>query len=687
MHGRIKTSSSILRKHPYISATLIATLLAIAVWFAMPKEYTAITKLSDEYKEVDLAIGLDRIQARLNELHANDGINDMEVYCKILKTEDFARVISHKQVPGKGMDYGHWVMQERYFWQTDDTIEAIQDQINYNYSNKHETLTISFSDRDATVAAVILDSVTKQLQSDITMVRHSVMSVTMNDTQKELSSAAIKYHNANDAYASFVDSHMDSSLKQYSEEKKHLEDEKQIAYKHYDEMAKKYARYLAIQKKSYCSFAIIKANQVPRETNSYLLPYILVFILSALVFVKTYKLFLRRRAERFPIEWGGIFSPWSITMLVWGGMALLFMFSGDILDPLTEQFYISIALWVPIMVVTSFATFNLLEHKTHPLPTKGIEINKGIFYLLFVIAVVLSPMYLYRVWEIISSFDSEDMMKNARLLAVFGEGYGFLNYAVVVAQSLLLVSLWRYPKMPWWQLAAIIACCLINSLAVMEKGSTFLVVLCSMYVLFERRVVGKRTISLVIIMIIVFFYFVNLMREGEDSDYSQNESLFDFIGTYIMSPPVAYCTILRDIGNQFGTNTFETIYLFLDRFGLGHYEIHEKLQDFVYVPIPTNVYTVMQPFFRDFGYLGVAFFAWLYGMVSGVLYRYSCNGNVLCICIYTYFVEILVLQFFQENIFLSLVFVIQMIFFVFLMTQDKIKLQHVFSRKQQVSID
>ena len=85
-----------MRKHPYILATLIATLLAIVVWLIMPKEYTAITKLSDEYKEVDLAVGLDKIQARINELHTNDGINDMEVYSKLLSTEDFARRISHK---------------------------------------------------------------------------------------------------------------------------------------------------------------------------------------------------------------------------------------------------------------------------------------------------------------------------------------------------------------------------------------------------------------------------------------------------------------------------------------------------------------------------------------------------------------------------------------------------------------
>ena len=92
-----------MKKHPYITAILIATLLAIVVWLCVPKEYTAITKLSDEYKEIDLAIGLDDMKARIKNMmgKGNAGINDMAVYCKILKTEDFARKLSHKQVPNR----------------------------------------------------------------------------------------------------------------------------------------------------------------------------------------------------------------------------------------------------------------------------------------------------------------------------------------------------------------------------------------------------------------------------------------------------------------------------------------------------------------------------------------------------------------------------------------------------------
>ena len=44
---------------------MIATLIAILVWIVVPKDYTAFTKLSDEYKETELAIGLNAIQAHI----------------------------------------------------------------------------------------------------------------------------------------------------------------------------------------------------------------------------------------------------------------------------------------------------------------------------------------------------------------------------------------------------------------------------------------------------------------------------------------------------------------------------------------------------------------------------------------------------------------------------------------------
>ena len=87
-----------------------------------------------------------------------------------------------------------------------------------------------------------------------------------------------------------------------------------------------------------------------------------------------------------------------------------------------------------------------------------------------------------------------------------------------------------------------------------------------------------------------------------------------------------------------------------------------------------HVYTIFQPFFVDFGYKGVAFFAAFYGVGSGWLYRLFRSGSSMGCCLYTYMAEVLVLQFYQENVFLSMVFVLQFVFFIILFTQQKVKL-------------
>lgn len=91
------------------------------------------------------------------------------------------------------------------------------------------------------------------------------------------------------------------------------------------------------------------------------------------------------------------------------------------------------------------------------------------------------------------------------------------------------------------------------------------------------------------------------------------------------------------------------------------------------VPIPTNVYTIFQPFYIDFGYKGIAFFSALYGIICGFLYRLYKNNNAVGCCLYTFIIYVLVLQFYQENIFLSLATVIEFVFLVYLITQQHIK--------------
>ena len=659
-----------MKRHPYILATVIATLLALVVWLCVPKDYTAVTKLSDEYKETELAIGFSNAKAYLKNAMggANTGMNDMEIYCKVLKTEDFAHDISQKQVPGKHMTYGQYVDKE-------DTIKAILDRINYNYSTIETSLSISFTDKDPVVASQMLDSITVHLQDIITQHRHTIVDSALHNAIRAMAATQVRYQQAIANYGRFIDSHTDISTNALKQQEKALENESKDAYALHEKAVEEYARQKALKERAYLSFAVIQDNTVPQHANKSLIGYLLCFIILALLLTRGIIRYRDKGIKDIKLNLlGGYFSPWFLTIAIWGLILGLYYLLDTDLYPITKQFYICFLLWLPIFCLCAIATYMLSSRSDYGMTTGGIDFNKSLFLLFFGISLIITPLYVYRVIQIVTMFGTEDLMTNVRTLAVYGEGQGILNYSAVINQALFVVALWAHPKIPIWQIVILGLACLMNALAIMEKGTMFFVFVSTMFVLFEKKVIRIRTILTFSILIIILFYIFNLGRAGEDSDYQKEETLFDFFTMYALSPPVAFCQLLPEVIPQFGTNTFETVYLFLQRFG-ADVVVKDKLQEFVFVPVSTNVYTIFQPFFIDFGYRGVAFFAAVYGCVCGFLYRLFRNGNGAGTCLYTYAVDVLLLQFYQENVFLSMVFVLQFAFFIVLLTQQKIRFQ------------
>jgi len=660
-----------LKRHPYILAVAIATLFAIAVWLCVPNEYTAVTKLSDEYKEVDLSVGLDKIASQIKAATdaENIGIDDMNVYTKLLKTDDFARFISHVQVPDKGMTYGEYLEES-------DTIEVIQDHLRYYCKSSEATLTVSFTDGNAVIASQMLDSVTTHLQQIVTKTRRKRAESALQNAKRDMAIAEQKYHQAQKAYDDFFDSHINANTQEVRQQELTLEKEVTLNYQYFSKLTEQVARQEALKRRAYLSFAVIQDNTVPLKPNNYFIGYLLVFVSFALLITRSIKRYrLLRNTHQLKIDWGDLFSPWAITIAIWATILGLYYLLDTKLNPIPQQFYISLTLWLAFFIPCSLGTYYLTtSHDSNSATPHSFYVNKVFFQFVFVIAMVMTPLYVYRVLQIVTMFGTDDLMNNIRLLALYGEGQGILNYSMVITQSLFVVALWAHPKIPTWQVVALAVGCLLNALAIMEKGSIFFVFISVVFVLFAKRIIKLRSILVLSVVLVLFFYLFNLARAVEDSDYQQEETLLDFFAMYALSPPVAFGELTREVIPQFGVNSFEKIYFFLSRFGFTDIVVKEKLQEFVWVPVLTNVYTCFQPFYMDFGYKGVALIGGCYGILSGWLYRLYRNRNELSCCMYTYAVYALVLQFYQENVFTSMVFIIQFAFFAVLLTQQKLRL-------------
>ena len=373
---------------------------------------------------------------------------------------------------------------------------------------------------------------------------------------------------------------------------------------------------------------------------------------------------------------GDIFSPWMITVGVWAAIMFMFLFEQDLLDPISDQFYISLWIWVPIMTSSALLTYKVLPKvKDEAVHLSEISFNPNIFLVLFILSVIFTPVYLYQILKVVTMFDTTDLFYNIRIYAVYGnQDFGILKYLQILNQALFIVAIWHYPKVPLWQVLTLVFCNLLCTLAIMEKGIMFNVVFITLFVFYQKQKIKLRTIAFTGIAIILIFFAINIMREIQSEDNSESVTFLDFIAIYILSPAVAFGKVTENLSTQFGSRSFEFFYAVFSKLGLGRFEVEQKLQEFVWVPLPTNVYTVFQPFYQDFQYKGIAFFALIYGLVSGYLYRLFHNGSTLGRCLYAYLSVLLILQFYQENLIMSISLEIQSLFFLVLLTQQYFKI-------------
>ena len=636
-----------MKSYPYISVTIIAALLAIAVWQCIPKEYTAATKLSDEYKEMDLAIGMNSISSKIKETlgDKNVGMDDIEVYCKVLETEDFARAISKKRVAGTEMTYGEYLGKK-------DTIEAVKERIEYNVSIKQSTLTVGFTDRDPQLAAQMLDSVTTELQHTITRYRHQVIDAAYGNAERELKIARKKYEEAEKAYSDFSDAYYKTSTHKILQEEESLKKDLKITQVHYEKALTQYVRQKSLRQRANASFAIIQANSVPQQPNSHFISYLLSFVCIALILTRAYLLFQKKKKSWIQIltDRGDFFSPWCLTIVIWAGDILLYFLQGT-LDPIGPQFIFCFMLWLATFLPTSIIAYWLCRDDSKPIyrdHKKPIDINLYAFYSLMGLSLLMTLLYAKAIYGIVNQFDNQNMLFNIRVLTLNNtESFGLLAHTQGLNLALFLVAIWLYPRISGWAVAFIVVINLILEIAMMEKSGVLIMILGALFVLYERGKIRIRTIGLTLLGVIVLFFFFNMSKEDANSEESM--PFMEFFGMYVTSPMVAFERLRITITNTFAPNTLNDFYPQLLRFGI-KIDTIERLQDFVYVPVITNVYTIMQPFYNDFGSIGVAFFGFLYGSVFGYVYCKFREGSDIYKCFYTYLVEVIIIQFYNENL-------------------------------------
>lgn len=678
-----------------LAAFLLAVICAKVVTDMQPDNYVADIEISDEHKEnMDLAVGLSHVYAAIKRMHAlNVGTTgDADIYTQFLESESFQRDLMSVRVEKYHQSYYDYIISHHKEpkWKTWFEDEGPRDtayvssilkkSIFYKVKSKYYTISIHFLDNDAEVAAAMVDSIGKCLDTKLQDVWIEQNNATLKVLQELRTKKYEDYKKATAKFNALADGNMDNESEQLNSDIKALQTEKDNLWAEYNDLTIQTIRSEYQIIRGVPTFTTVKNATVPHEKYqptpiTSFFAFLFIFTTIAIWIIIGRKTFISRRR----ILWGTLASPWFITIVVWGAILFFMQFRDpDFLNPLKTQFYSSLALWLPIYCISSILTYNCLVDSDNAtrgyMDKSSANFNKFFFNIFFVFTVVCTPLLLYKVYQIVSMFDSEEMLMNIRLLAnEGGNDAGILKYTYVINQVLFVVALWYRPRVPLWQVLMLAGANVLSAIAIMEKGAIFFLVIATLYILFEKQVVKPRTIMVTLISMFAFFFLFNFIRAGEGAENDDASNIFGFVSMYILSPCVAFETVSEELVAQTGAHTFEVVYRFLDSMDVPGIVVNEKLQEFVFVPIVTNVYTIFQPFFKDFGYNGIAFFALFYGVMTGLIYSKARNGSYFAKTLYSYFmVYALILQFYQENIFLSMTMFIQYVLISLVICQDKI---------------
>lgn len=361
-----------------------------------------------------------------------------------------------------------------------------------------------------------------------------------------------------------------------------------------------------------------------------------------------------------------IFSPWTVNFIHWGLILLLLLLFPTSLWPITDRFWISLALWMTGFTVASVLCGWRKDQLT--LDQMHFTFNNTIYNIFLAISIIITPLYLLEMYKLIIDFGMDNIMYSARMVALDEDTkISIVRYSILINQALFVITVFAGKQLPWWKHLLVTLLYFSCGLIIMEKGTFFFMGAIAIMIYYMRGYIRIRHIIIAGLLFIASSFIFTIARSDDYESINDKASFSEFVEVYLLASPIAYCYMPDETSNQFGANTFSQFYVLANKLHPNQYEEKEKLQDFIDIGALTNTYTVFQPFYLDFGQTGVALFAILYGILIGLIYKYFRKGNAFAAVLYAYLMAMLCTQFHQEEIFTSFIRTMQFCFFAILL--------------------
>lgn len=340
-----------------------------------------------------------------------------------------------------------------------------------------------------------------------------------------------------------------------------------------------------------------------------------------------------------------ILHPAVIVSLLWALLLLAYSTLEHGLYPLSDNFFWAILLWVSGFSIGALWIHDRKLKFPPPLCTRKLKISLlKQSLLLFIFINVIGSYEYYKLnggfayYAFVQfALGEEDLPLKIRLLSILQlvslTLYSIMTlYGKQAGISRKLILLHSVTLFVWVVIQA-------NKTGVMQFVAISTIAVCM------RNKLSFSKISVVAFIFLLSMLFLhNLRTENAGGDKS---SMKDMLQVYILSPMPAFDMVLNGEKEFTPGRTWRFFAAVGNRIGITKkYDSGES--GWVNVPVPTNVYTVMFPYYVDFGYYGLVIFSLILGFGWGMLYNGVKRKIPFFTILYCTFFHTLILQFFAD---------------------------------------
>lgn len=351
-----------------------------------------------------------------------------------------------------------------------------------------------------------------------------------------------------------------------------------------------------------------------------------------------------------------VFHPGVLHASLWFLVMLAFAAYSESYNPISKMTYALVVLGV----IAFSAGCCLSVHGSRPAsqPIVVTHRYRGLSHALsffFWVPLLVLPFFVARAYTLGTGGPTDNFLLNIRFsLTEDGASFGISAYGGLIAIVSAAIFLMHRSQIATWKLLVMIGTASIFALLFSGRTAIVMLIVVVLAILGVSRAVGAGTLAAIggIATLVAFAAIGSLLGKGvvyEEGMAYLVDSMVITLRDYFLSPLAALDTLVRGEGQlTLGENAVRFFLAVLNRMGMD-VGVPQLVQENVLVPMPTNVYTVYQPYLADFGMVFAVFIQAVFGFLHGASYRLAHKGSPTALLVYSLSLYPLIMQFFQDQ--------------------------------------